>query len=132
MAIKRVIYGIVLVAGLISALSSCGKNPQEEAALPRELTVLFSSSSGLVGDGYNELILQGVMEAMAAHSEAEVHLLKPASLSEARAQLGTWKASATAQSALILCGPEYEQLLPGVSLSEGRILLLDSREEYGR
>lgn len=131
MAIKRVIYGIVLVAGLVSALSSCGKNPQEEAALPRELTVLFSPHSGLVGDAYNELILQGVMEAMAAHSEAEVHLLKPESLSEARSRFNTWKASATAHSALILCGPEYEQLLPGVALSEGRILLLDSKEEYG-
>ena len=48
MAIKRGIYGIVLVAGLVSALSSCGKNPQEEAALPRELTVLFFHTASII------------------------------------------------------------------------------------
>ncbi len=129
---SRLTYRLILVAGLVTALASCGKAPQEEEHSSRELSVLFSANTGLVGDAYNELILQGVMESTAAGADVGIHLLKPANLSEARTQFNNWMASATADKALILCGLEYEQLLQGVALPEGRILLLDSDKEFSK
>lgn len=131
MSLKRLTYGLILAVGLTAVLSSCEKTPQGEELPSKELTVLFSTHSGLAGDGYNELILQGVMGSEAASPGVRIHLLKPENLPEARTQFGNWMASTSADKALILCGPEYESLLQGVSLQEGRILLLDSDKEFG-
>jgi len=38
--------------------------------------VVFATTSGMTGDGYNELVLQGVMESVKAHPDISLHLLK--------------------------------------------------------
>ena len=96
----------------------------------KELTALFASTTSLSGDGYNELILQSVMKSMSGARNVTLHVLKPDSIAEARAMFDAWQAKEIPDKALILCGQEYEPLVEGVELSSGRVLLLDSKNEY--
>ena len=130
MRLKRV-YGLLLTGVLLAVLPACQKSRTDEQGAVKDLTVIFATTTGLAGDGYNELILNSVMESVAAHSGVTVHLLKPDNLSEARSQFGRWKASADEGKVLILCGPEFESLVEGITLEKGRILLLDSDKTFG-
>ena len=120
--------GVKIVALLLLSvlLMACHK---EEGS--KDLTVIFATTTGLAGDGYNEPLLNAVMESVSAQPGITIHLLKPDNLTEARSQFDEWKASADEGKALILCGPEFEPLVEGVALEKGRILLLDSDRTYG-
>lgn len=122
-------FGIWLLA-LTVFLPACHQkdNPEESG---KDLTVIFATTTGLVADGYNELIISAVMESVSAQPDVTVHLLKPDNLAEARSQFNEWLAGADDNKALILCGPEFETLVDGVSLEKGRILLLDSDKSFG-
>ena len=108
---------------------ACGNRNEENSG--KDLTVMFATTTGLVGDGYNEPILKALMESVSAQPGITVHLLKPDNLSEARSQFNDWLAGADERKALILCGPEFEPLVDGVNLKTGRIMLLDSDKTYG-
>ena len=111
---------------LIAALFlSCENREPQGQVVTKDLTVVFATTSGMTGDGYNELILQGVMEGVKAHPDISLHLLKPDSLGEARRQIEAWKKNADPNKALILCGPEFEQIATETDSTAGRILLLD-------
>lgn len=117
----------IVVLLLLSVLFlSCRK---EEGG--KDLTIIFATTTGLAGDAYNEPLMRSIMESVAANPDVKLHLLKPDNLSEARSQFDEWKASADEGKALILCGPEFESLVEGVNLEQGRILLLDSDKTYG-
>ena len=97
----------------------------------KDLTIIFATTTGLAGDGYNEPILKALMESVSAQPGMTIHMLKPDNLSEARSQFDEWLSGADDRKALVLCGPEFESLVEGVSLEKGRILLLDSDKIYG-
>lgn len=97
----------------------------------KDVTVIFATTTGLVGDGYNEPIINAVMECVSAQPGITPHLLKPDNLAEARTHFNEWMASADESKVLVLCGPEFEPLVEGVTLERGRILLLDSDKSYG-
>ena len=97
----------------------------------KDLTIIFATTTGLAGDGYNEPILKALMESVSAQPGMTIHMLKPDNLSEARSQFDEWLSGADERKALVLCGPEFEPLVEGVSLEKGRILLLDSDKTYG-
>ena len=97
----------------------------------KDLTIIFATTTGLAGDGYNEPILKALMESVSAQPDMTIHLLKPDNLSEARRQFDEWLSGADERKALVLCGPEFEPLVEGVALEKGRILLLDSDKTYG-
>ena len=97
----------------------------------KDLTIIFATTTGLAGDGYNEPILKALMESVSAQPDMTIHLLKPDNLSEARSQFDEWLSGADERKALVLCGPEFEPLVERVSLEKGRILLLDSDRTYG-
>lgn len=108
---------------------ACSNRNEEDGG--KDLTVMFATTSGMAGDGYNEPILKALMESVSAQPGITVHLLKPDNLSEARSQFNDWLAGSDESKALILCGPEFEPLVDGVTLPKGRILLLDSDKTYG-
>ena len=117
----------IVVLLLLSVLFlSCRK---EEGG--KDLTIIFATTTGLAGDGYNEPILKALMESVSAQPGMTIHMLKPDNLSEARSQFDEWLSGADERKALVLCGPEFEPLVDGVSLEKGRILLLDSDKTYG-
>ena len=122
-------FGIWLLA-LAVFLPACQKKDNPEGA-GKDLTVIFATATGMVGDGYNELVISAVMESVKAQPDVTVHLVKPDNLTEARSQFNDWRADADEGKALILCGPEFEPLVEGVNLQAGRILLLDSDKTYG-
>ena len=122
-------FGIWLLA-LTVFLPACQKKDNPEGA-SKDLTIIFATTTGMVSDGYNELVVKAVMESVKAQPDVTVHLLKPNNLSEARSQFNDWKASAGEGKALILCGREFEPLVEGINLQAGRILLLDSDKTYG-
>ena len=128
---SRKIYWAILTGLLLATLPACQKGRTEQEGDVKELTVIFATTTGLAGDGYNEPLMQSIMESVAANPAVKLHLLKPDNLSEARSQFNEWKASADEGKALILCGPEFEPLVEGVALEKGRILLLDSDKTYG-
>ena len=97
----------------------------------KDLTIIFATTTGLAGDGYNEPLMRSIMESVAANPDVNLHLLKPDNLSEARRQFDEWLSGADERKVLVLCGPEFEPLVEGVSLEKGRILLLDSDKTYG-
>ena len=115
---------------LLSVFFLACSNRNEEGG-GKDLTVMFATTSGLAGDGYNEPILKALMESVSAQPGIAVHLLKPDNLTEARSQFNDWLAGSDESKALILCGPEFEPLVDGVTLPKGRILLLDSDKTYG-
>ena len=125
---KRTV-GIWILA-LAFFLPACQKKDNPERA-SKDLTVIFATTTGMVGDCYNELIISAVMESVKAQPDVTVHLMKPDNLTEARSQFNDWRANADEGKALILCGPEFEPLVEGVNLQAGRILLLDSDKTYG-
>lgn len=127
----RKIYWAILTGLLLATLPACQKGRTEQEGDVKELTVIFATTTGLAGDGYNEPLMQSIMESVAANPAVKLHLLKPDNLSEARSQFNEWKASADEGKALILCGPEFEPLVEGVTIEKGRILLLDSDKTYG-
>ena len=122
-------FGIWLLA-LTVLFPACQKKDNPEGA-GKDLTVIFATTTGLVGDSYNELIINAVMESVTAQPDVTVHLLKPDNLAEARSQFNEWLTVADDNKALILCGPEFETLVDGVSLEKGQILLLDSDKSFG-
>ncbi len=115
---------------MVLLLLSCHKDGHE-GNVEKDLTVMFATTTGLAGDGYNEPILKALMESVSAQPGITVHLLKPDNLNEARSQFNDWLAGSDESKALILCGPEFEPLVDGVTLPKGRILLLDSDKTYG-
>lgn len=127
----RRIYWAILTGLLLATLPACQKGRTDEAGAVKELTVIFATTTGLAGDGYNEPLMRSIMESVAANPDVKIHLLKPDNFSEARSQFNEWKASADEGKALILCGPEFEPLVEEVALEKGRILLLDSDKTYG-
>ena len=80
---------------LIVLVSMACENRQPVDQVGKDLTVVFATTSGMTGDGYNELILQGVMEGVKAHPDISLHLLKPDSIGEARRQIEAWLKEAT-------------------------------------
>ena len=117
---------IVVLLLLSVIFLSCRK---EEGG--KDLTIIFATTTGLAGDGYNEPILKALMESVSAQPGMTIHMLKPDNLSEARSQFDEWLSGADERKALVLCGPEFEPLVEGVALEKGRILLLDSDRTYG-
>lgn len=111
-------------------MPACNKD-KSAGIVEKDLTVIFATTTCLVGDGYNEPILKALMESVSAQPGITVHLLKPDNLNEARSQFNDWLAGSDESKALILCGPEFEPLVDGVTLPKGRILLLDSNKTYG-
>ena len=59
------------------------ENRQPVDQVGKDLTVVFATTSSMTGDGYNELILQGLMESIQLHQDIALHLLKPDSIGEA-------------------------------------------------
>lgn len=127
----RRIYWAILTGLLLATLPACQKGRTDEAGAVKDLTIIFATTTGLAGDGYNEPLMRSIMESVAANPDVKIHLLKPDNFSEARSQFNEWKASADEGKALILCGPEFEPLVEEVALEKGRILLLDSDKTYG-
>ena len=111
-----------LIALVFMACENRQPDPQVQT---KDLTVVFATTSGMTGDGYNELILHGVMESVKAHPDISLHLLKPDSLSEARQQIKKWLQEADPTKALVLCGPEFEPIIAEIESTAGSILLLD-------
>lgn len=109
---------------LVLVFMAC-ENRQPVAQVGKDLTVVFATTSSMTGDGYNELILQGVMESVKAHPDISLHLLKPDSIGEARQQIEAWNKNADSTKALILCGPEFEPIIAEIDSTAGSILLLD-------
>lgn len=101
------------------------ENRQPVAQVGKDLTVVFATTSSMTGDGYNELILQGLMESIQSHQDIALHLLKPDSIGEARLQIESWLNEATPTKALVLCGPEFEPIIAEIDSTAGSILLLD-------
>ena len=101
------------------------ENRQPVDQVGKDLTVVFATTSSMTGDGYNELILQGLMESIQSHQDIALHLLKPDSIGEARLQIEAWLKEATPTKALVLCGPEFEPVVAEIDSTAGSILLLD-------
>ncbi len=118
---------LFLMAAFFMACENKQPAPQVST---KDLTVVFATTSGMTGDGYNELVLQGVMASVKAHPDISLHLLKPDSLGEARQQIETWLKEADPTQALILCGPEFEPVVAETGSTEGRILLLDCHSPH--
>lgn len=117
---------------LIVLVSMACENRQPVDQVAKDLTVVFATTSGMTGDGYNELILQGVIEGVKAHPDISLHLLKPDSIGEARRQIEAWNKNADPTKAIILCGPEFEPIVAETDSTAGRILLLDSDKTFGK
>ena len=112
--------------------TACENKQQEPQVSSKDLTVVFATTSSMTGDGYNELILQGVMEGVKAHPDISLHLLKPDSIGEARRQIEAWNKNADPTKAIILCGPEFEPIVAETDSTAGRILLLDSDKTFDK
>ena len=110
---------------ILTILVACGNKQPEPQVSSKDLTVVFATTSSMTGDGYNELILQGLMESIQSHQDIALHLLKPDSIGEARLQIEAWLKEATPTKALVLCGPEFEPIIAEIDSTAGSILLLD-------
>lgn len=119
-----IIFGLFVTV----VLCACGKeNPSGEQAQPkREFTVLFSPGGVFPGAGYDDTILKAVMESAAGNQNFDFRLKRPSTQAEARSLATSWQAGAGAQDALLLCGPQYEELGESLTPKEGRVLLIDS------
>ncbi len=122
----------LLLTVLLTALSSCEKTPQEEVVQSsRELSILFSPDSGFSGAGYDDTILKAVMENAATNQNFVFRLLRPATLTQARSYAQAWQTESGNQDALVLCGPQYEDLAGSLKPAGSRVLLLDSDKTFG-
>lgn len=118
---------IASLALSLAVLAGCQKNAEREQVLDRQhLTVLFSPGNSFSGAGYDDAILKAVMESVVNHSEVKYHLLRPDNSNQARSLALEWQESAGENSALLLCGPQYENLAASLSPDRGRVLLLES------
>ena len=128
---NKLTSALLLAAALMTAFSSCEKTPQEDVQpAARELTVLFSPGGSFSGAGYDDAILKAVMESAATNQNFVFRLLRPGTLAEARSQAQKWQADADDMDALILCGPQYEDLAGSLKPEKGRVLLLDSDKSF--
>ena len=115
---------------LLMVLLSCEKMPQDDMQATRELTILFSPGGSFSGAGYDDAILKAVMESAAQNQNFVFRLLRPASVTQARSQAQAWQSDAGSLDALILCGPQYEELAGSLKPAQGCVLLLDSDKTY--
>lgn len=116
---------ILLLAAML--LWGCGKDSSDgqEKQADRVLTVLFSPGGVFSGAGYDDTILKAVMESAARSQNFDFRLKRPSTQAEARSLAASWQERAGAQDALLLCGPQYEELGESLTPKEGRVLLID-------
>ena len=92
----------------------------------KDLTVLFTPGASFSGAGYDDTILEAVMESVAGDVPFKYHLLRPDTSDQARSLALEWQETATEHSALLLCNHQYAELAQSLSPGRGRILLLES------
>lgn len=104
-----------------------GMQPQ-----PRSVTVVFSPD-GLGDNGYNDLILRGVLRFAEAHADVATRLCMPETLDEARLIADGWcRDGEEGRSLLVLAASDYVELareeLRGLPLDSSRrqVLLFES------
>lgn len=61
----RRIYWAILTGLLLATLPACQKGRTEQEGDVKELTVIFATTTGLAGDGYNEPLMRSIMESVA-------------------------------------------------------------------
>ena len=118
----------LLTVACLAAIPACQKAPDPEAggADSKELTVLFSPGSSFSGAGYDDAVLKAVMESVSDNPQVTYHLLRPEAPDQARSLALEWQENAGENSALLLCGLQYETLASSLSSGKGRVLLLES------
>ena len=118
----------LLTVACLAALPACQKIPESEVggAGSKELTVLFSPNSSFSGAGYDDAVLKAVMEGVSVNPQVTYHLLRPENPDQARSLAREWQEGAGENSALLLCGLQYETLASSLSPGKGRVLLLES------
>ena len=66
------------------------------------------------------------MESVSDNPQVTYHLLRPEAPDQARSLALEWQENAGENSALLLCGLQYETLASSLSSGKGRVLLLES------
>lgn len=120
---------------MVSFLVACSKEESEVQPTPSsqpELLVLFSPE--MLGDnGYNDLILRGMLRYVNAHDEVKSLLYMPESMTEAEQVVTAWRDSTcTTRSMLVLAASDYvdiaKRAFAGATLDSLKSVLLFESE----
>ncbi len=124
---RNSLSGVILfiVPVLLSSCSGVGDND----GLRRPRLTVITSLNGAGDNGYNDKVLEGVMQFYESHDMA-MSLVRPATVDEARSVLHSWLAAeADAPSLLVLAGSDYEAMMKSENVTPGgnrKILLFES------
>jgi basic membrane protein A len=132
---KKPWYILSCLIGILPFIAACSSDDDEdvEPSTTRPSLTYVTSVSGLGDNGYNDLIMQGVMTFAETHPEVEVNLRMPSSTSEAQQMLEEWQRNTlnetTSEHLLLLGESAYASLVKAAStpLAEHqRVLLVES------
>ena len=118
----------------VGAMASCSGEADDPVIEPRPAALTLITSTGGMGDnGYNDLILDGIMGFVTKNNVA-LSIVSPKDRQEAQTAVKNWHNDNTTgnKSLLILASNEYESLLDGNLLkpeASKSVLLFESEKE---
>ena len=119
---RRIIAVATLMLLVVMSLASCSDNDEDKTAgKVRQLTVVFSTG-GLGDNGYNDKIMQGVMNFAGSHTDVETHIIRPHTLDEAREIYRNWlsyAANSNDSSLIVFASSEYSEVVRAESAPKG-------------
>ena len=120
---RRIIAVATLMLLVVMSLASCSDNDEDKTAgKVRQLTVVFSTG-GLGDNGYNDKIMQGVMNFAGSHTDVETHIIRPHTLDEAREIYRNWlsyAANSNDSSLIVFASSEYSEVVRAESAPQGQ------------
>ena len=131
---RRIIAVATLMLLVVMSLASCSDNDEDKTAgKVRQLTVVFSTG-GLGDNGYNDKIMQGVMNFAGSHTDVETHIIRPHTLDEAREIYRNWlsyAANSNDSSLIVFASSEYSEVVRAESAPKGnnKVMLFECGNE---
>lgn len=122
---------VILLVVFLGICYACSEKSHIAEPLPK-ITIL-TATNGVGDNGYNDLILAGVMQVYESHN-ISLSLITPATLEEAKNVLNEWvhKESSGTRELLVLASNEYEILTDDIDAalsSDKYILLIESDKD---
>lgn len=123
----------LMLTALLPFAVACSDDDDAELAAPLPPTLTYvASSSGLGDNGYNDLIMRGVMQFAEEHPEVELSVLIPSTLDDVKLLASQWQSNLAAADdnnhLLLLGSSEYVAALSSLTLPLGnhrQVLLVE-------